>query len=76
MKSVSLIDPIFFNALCLVTCGWCCFLATLLRSGSGSCYPPPPCPSHAKVPNQYGSYAYCSLDKAADTQVQKEKIAR
>ena len=24
--------------------------------------PPPPCISYAKVPNQYGPYAYCSLD--------------
>ena len=23
--------------------------------------PPPPCISYAKVPNQYGPYAYCSL---------------
>ena len=38
--------------------------------------PPPPCMSYAKVPNQYGPYAYCSLDKAVDAQVQKEKIAR
>ena len=24
--------------------------------------PPPPCISYAKVPNEYGPYAYCSLD--------------
>ena len=37
----------------------------------------PPCLgiSYAKIPNQYGPYAYCSLDKAVDAQVQKEKIA-
>ena len=37
--------------------------------------PPPPCKSYAEVPNKYGPYAYGSLDKAMDTQVQKEKIA-
>ena len=36
---------------------------------------PPPCISYGKVPNYYGPYAYCSLDKAVDTQVQKENIA-
>ena len=25
--------------------------------------PPPPCNSYAKVPNEYGPYAYYSLDK-------------
>ena len=25
--------------------------------------PPPPCISYAKIPNYYGPYAYCSLDK-------------
>ena len=28
------------------------------------CYPPPPCNSYGKVPNQYGPCAYCSLDRA------------
>ena len=37
--------------------------------------PPPLCKSYAKVPNQYGPYACCSLDKAVDVRVQKEKIA-
>ena len=36
---------------------------------------PPPCKSYAKVPNYYGLNAYCSLDKAVDAHVQKEKIA-
>ena len=40
-----------------------------------SCTPPPPRISYAKVPNQYGPYAYCSLDKALDARVQKEKFA-
>ena len=35
-----------------------------------------PCNSHAKVPNQYGPYAYCSLGKAVDAQVRTKKIAR
>ena len=29
------------------------------------CLPPPPCPGDAKVPNQYGPYACCGLDKGA-----------
>ena len=33
------------------------------------------CISYAKVPNQYGPYAYCSLDPAIDARVQKEKFA-
>ena len=48
--------------------------------------PPPPCISYAKIPNQYGPYAYCSLDTGVacaqhiqlptpGTQVQKERIA-
>ena len=36
---------------------------------------PQPCISYASVPNYYSPYAYCSLDKAVDAQVQKEKIA-
>ena len=28
----------------------------------GKWVPPPPCISYAKVPNQYGPYAYCSLN--------------
>ena len=36
---------------------------------------PPPCQGYAKAPNQYGPYAYCSLDKAMDARAQKEKIA-
>ena len=36
---------------------------------------PTPCISYAKVPNYYGPSAYCSVDKAVDTQVQKGKIA-
>ena len=42
---------------------------------SAVCTPPPPCINYAKVPNYYGPYAYCSLGKAVDAQVQKEKIA-
>ena len=48
--------------------------------------PPPPCISYAKVPNQYGPYAYCSLNTGVacarriqlptpGTHVQKERIA-
>ena len=48
--------------------------------------PPPPCISYAKVPNQYGPYAYCSLDTGVacarhiqlptpGARVQKERIA-
>ena len=37
--------------------------------------PPPLCISDAKVPNQYRPYACCSLDKAVDARVQKERIA-
>ena len=46
---------------------------------SATLYPskvmPPPRMSYTKVPNYYSPYAYCSLDKAIDAQVQKEKIA-
>ena len=58
---------------------------TGLPRGSG--LPPPPrCISYTKVPNQYGPYAYCSLDTGVacarhiqlptpGTQVKKERIA-
>ena len=36
---------------------------------------PPHCISYAKVPNSYGPYAYCSLDKAVDVRAQKAKFA-
>ena len=42
---------------------------------NGAHTPTPPCNSYAKVLNQYGPYSYCSLDKAVDAQIQKEKIA-
>jgi hypothetical protein len=44
-------------------------------TGNSSGTPHAPCISYTKVPNQYGPYAYCSWDKAVDTQAQKEKIA-
>ena len=37
--------------------------------------PPPLCISYTKVPNQYGPYAYCRLDKDGGAQVEKEKMA-
>ena len=39
-------------------------------------YPHIPCISYAKAPNSHGPCAYCSLDKAADAQVQNEEIPR
>ena len=48
-------------------------VVTGVVGGGGGQVPPPPCNSYAKVPNQYGPYAYCSLDKAVDAQAQKEK---
>ena len=36
----------------------------------------PPYNSYGKVPNQYGPYAYCSMDKAEDAQVQKRRLQR
>ena len=54
------------------------YRATAARAhaqGAGRYPPPPSCISYAKVPNQCGPYAYCSLDKAVDARVYKERIA-